>query len=238
MLCKRAFFICAVPRSGSTLLCDLLQATGVAGNPMEYGVEENEQIWRRTYGFNRHRDYFAHYSHRLTVTGNGVFSAKLMLKQMDAFVSDLKRYKSIEAGGMIETIDFAFGKPLYIQVFRRDKKRQAISLVRAEQTGSWASPQHPSGRPVFDSSRLDRTLALLLRLENTWNEELAAVDPSRRMTLEYEDIVENMESSLSSLLDWLQIAERPKPFRSPSIERQSDELTEEWLGMWRKQGRL
>jgi LPS sulfotransferase NodH len=204
---------------------------------MEYGVEENEQIWRRTYGFNHHRDYFVHYSHRLSVTGNGVFSAKLMLKQMDAFVSDLKRYKSIDAGGMLETIDLAFGKPRYIQVFRRDKERQAISLVRAEQTGAWASPQSPSGQAEFDLSRLDHTLALLLRLENTWNEALVAIDPSRRMTLDYEDIVENMESSVASLLGWLHIDDRPKPFRQPSIERQSDAMTEQWLVRWRKQGR-
>jgi LPS sulfotransferase NodH len=86
---------------------------------------------------------------------------------------DLKRYKSIDAGGMVETIDLAFGKPRYIQVLRRDKERQAISLVRAEQTGSWATPQSPGGRSEYDSARLDHTLALLLRLENAWNEALA-----------------------------------------------------------------
>ena len=238
MLCKRAFFICAVPRSGSTLLCDLLQATGVAGSPMEYGVQENEQIWKHAYGFNDHRNYFIHYAHRLSVTGNGVFSAKLMFKQMTAFVSDLKRYKSIDAGGMIETIDLAFGKPRYIQVLRKDKERQAISLVRAEQTGSWASPQSSGRRSEYDSAHLDRALALLLRLDNAWDESLAEIHLSRKMTLYYEDIVENMEGSISSLLNWLQIEDHPKPFKSPSMKRQSDAMTEEWLAMWRKHGRL
>jgi trehalose 2-sulfotransferase len=201
---------------------------------MEYGVEENEKTWRDTHGFNDHRNYFIHYAHRLSVTGNGVFSAKLMFKQMAAFVLDLKRYKSIDAGGMIETIDLAFGKPRYIQVLRRNKERQAISLVRAEQTGSWASPQSPGGQPGYDSARLDYTLALLLRLENAWNEALAEIHPSRRLTLDYEDIVENLERSISSLLNWLQIEDRPRPFKSPSMKRQSDAMTEEWLAMWRK----
>jgi trehalose 2-sulfotransferase len=33
---QRSYLVCATPRSGSTLLCDLLEATGVAGHPQEY----------------------------------------------------------------------------------------------------------------------------------------------------------------------------------------------------------
>jgi LPS sulfotransferase NodH len=234
MLCKGALFICAIPRSGSTLLCDLLQATGVAGNPMEYGVQDNEQTWRRTHGFSDHRNYFIHYTHRLSVTSNGIFSAKLMFRQIASFVEDLKRYKSIDSGGTVETLDRAFGKPRYVQVLRRDRERQAISLVRAEQTSAWASPQAPRGSPEYDPVRLDHTLALLQRLESGWNETLAHVDRSRKMTLHYEDIVEDMAGTVSSVLSWMQIADRPRPFRPPSMERQSDAMTEEWLAMWRK----
>ena len=32
----RSYLVCATPRSGSTLLCDLLDRTGVAGHPQEY----------------------------------------------------------------------------------------------------------------------------------------------------------------------------------------------------------
>src|SRR6185295_13388531 len=32
----RSYLVCATPRSGSTLLCDLLDQTGVAGHPEEY----------------------------------------------------------------------------------------------------------------------------------------------------------------------------------------------------------
>jgi trehalose 2-sulfotransferase len=33
---RRSYLVCATPRSGSTLLCDLLDRTGVAGHPQEY----------------------------------------------------------------------------------------------------------------------------------------------------------------------------------------------------------
>ncbi len=32
----RSYLVCATPRSGSTLLCEALLATGVAGRPREY----------------------------------------------------------------------------------------------------------------------------------------------------------------------------------------------------------
>src|SRR3954447_11167479 len=31
-----AYLVCATPRSGSTLLCELLKSTGLAGRPAEY----------------------------------------------------------------------------------------------------------------------------------------------------------------------------------------------------------
>ena len=31
-----SYFVCATPRSGSTLLCHLLDETGIAGHPEEY----------------------------------------------------------------------------------------------------------------------------------------------------------------------------------------------------------
>ncbi len=36
MIPKRSYLVCATPRSGSTLVCQALKATGVAGNPEEY----------------------------------------------------------------------------------------------------------------------------------------------------------------------------------------------------------
>ena len=32
----QAYFVCATPRSGSTLLCEMLRDTGLAGRPLEH----------------------------------------------------------------------------------------------------------------------------------------------------------------------------------------------------------
>jgi LPS sulfotransferase NodH len=33
---RRSYLVCATPRSGSTLLCETLEQTGIAGRPREY----------------------------------------------------------------------------------------------------------------------------------------------------------------------------------------------------------
>src|SRR6266576_2724987 len=49
----RCYLVCATPRSGSTLLCEGLEATGVAGRPREYFEELKETGVPR-----RPREYF------------------------------------------------------------------------------------------------------------------------------------------------------------------------------------
>src|SRR5829696_9283235 len=50
---RKSFLVCATPRSGSTLLCALLEGTGVAGHPREFF----ECLWRS--GMPRQpREYF------------------------------------------------------------------------------------------------------------------------------------------------------------------------------------
>jgi trehalose 2-sulfotransferase len=212
-----------------SLLCNLLQSTGVAGSPIEYGGQEDERTWRRGHGFGDHRNYFLHYAHRLCVTSNGVFGAKMMFAQMTSFVADLKRYKAIDAGEMIDTIDVAFGMPRYVQMLRRDKERQAISFVRAAQSGAWNWIEAPRAQPNYDPALLERAGEFLLGQESAWNEAFRGLDQSRRMTLHYEDVAENMEGTVTSLLNWLQIADPARPFRPPSMKRQSDAISQEWL---------
>jgi trehalose 2-sulfotransferase len=50
---ERCYLVCATPRSGSTLLCETLEATGVAGRPREYFEELKETGVPR-----RPREYF------------------------------------------------------------------------------------------------------------------------------------------------------------------------------------
>jgi len=105
------YLICATQRSGSTLLCELLKSTGVAGRPEEYfeaefatgvpphprrfleglpptgaGVRRNvsppEAPWYSSLqGITSYREHLER-TVRLGTTDNGVFGAKLMFNQL------------------------------------------------------------------------------------------------------------------------------------------------------------
>jgi LPS sulfotransferase NodH len=46
----RCYLLCGTPRTGSTLLCNLLASTGVAGRPESYFREPDEPMWAKRFG--------------------------------------------------------------------------------------------------------------------------------------------------------------------------------------------
>ena len=116
---KKSYLICTTPRSGSTLLCELLTATGIAGRPDEYfqqlrstgapmtprdyldGVaadvvppveqHEDELADRFLYDPGRFPDFEGYLDWVVdrSTTPNGVFAAKIMWPYMAGLVAGL-----------------------------------------------------------------------------------------------------------------------------------------------------
>ncbi|HTX45171.1 MAG TPA: Stf0 family sulfotransferase [Solirubrobacteraceae bacterium] len=187
-----SYLVCSTQRSGSTLLCELLKSTGVAGCPDEFfegrastGVPPHPRDYLRgldstgmgirsdrtppavpSYSDLRGISYREHLerSFRLGTTANGVFGSKLMWNQLD----ELKRLASQldEYAGLEppELLDALFGNPRYVWVRRRDKVRQAISLWRALQTREWSSGDADSGERASELAYHFEALDHLVRL--------------------------------------------------------------------------
>ena len=84
-----SYAICATPRSGSTLLCECPQLTGVAGVPDEWLLRSNESLAKGSFSLETTFDdpgYFAEIVAR-SRTPNGVFGVKLMWPEIDALRS-------------------------------------------------------------------------------------------------------------------------------------------------------
>ena len=158
----QSVFICATPRSGSTLFCEALSATGIAGRPAEYfealrGTDlprqpqeyfdeltpDLEALLPRfdqqpAPELARARTYeeYLDWARREGTTPNGVFSAKLMWGYLGEF-ADRLRESGYPGDGDLEVLSCAFGQPRYIRVVRLGKVEQAVSLWTAIQTQSW-----------------------------------------------------------------------------------------------------
>jgi LPS sulfotransferase NodH len=98
---ERAYLVCATPRSGSTLLCELLKGTGVAGRPAEYfetlrstgfprqprqyfqGVPEVQTLLPEVDPGTPERQFAWDAVLRAGTTPNGVFGAKVMWSHLE-----------------------------------------------------------------------------------------------------------------------------------------------------------
>jgi trehalose 2-sulfotransferase len=164
---RRSYLVCATQRSGSTLLCELLKDTGVAGRPHEFfeavrdtgvpphprdflhGVEIPEA--RRIRDDSRPpvapaysslaglADYREHLQRTfaLGTTSNGVFGAKLMFNQLDELHVLAGRLPEFSGLEIDVLLEHLFGAPRYIWISRRDVVRQAVSMWKALQTRRW-----------------------------------------------------------------------------------------------------
>ena len=84
----QSYLVCATPRSGSTLLCEALGSTDLAGPPAEYFLPKDDGHWCREWdvkGF----EAFVDRALAAGSTPNGVFGAKVMWGYFDAVVGAL-----------------------------------------------------------------------------------------------------------------------------------------------------
>jgi LPS sulfotransferase NodH len=93
----RAYLICTTPRSGSTLLCRYLTATGCAGVPDEYLFEKTLPRFYGKHGVSDFPSYFRALLENET-TPNGVFGLKLM-SAPDVFAGYLARLRELPGLG-------------------------------------------------------------------------------------------------------------------------------------------
>jgi LPS sulfotransferase NodH len=251
-----SYLICATPRSGSTLLCEALKNSGLAGRPEEYFQPDNEAFWKELWETSSHADYVARVMKEGT-TSNGVFGMKIMWGHVDDFVDKLRAipgYKSLPVPELLSTI---FPHLHYIFMIRSDKVRQAISLEKAIQTNIWGvmneiSPvskpsigsqpnilgHHPlawlypspsEAELHFDFAYIQARLRHIESEEAAWEHYFAenGIAPFRVV---YEELVEAYEQTAIEILNVLSI---PVPgslqFLSRHIQQQADALSEEWV---------
>ncbi len=142
---------------------------------------------------------------------------------------------------VVELFEEAFGPTLFIHLSRHDKVAQAVSLMRAEQSGIWhlaadgsvlegtASPQ-----PVaYDAARISVLVSELTSEDAAWDEFFAKrqIAPLR---FTYETMTANPKLALAQVLAALgrdpQIAEDV----SVRTAKMGDETSREWADRFRK----
>ena len=229
-----SYFVCATARSGSSLLCDLLGQTGVAGYPGEYFTPVNYGEAAQAWGLTEAPfSEFLKKTIEKSTTPNGVFGTKMFIYNIRQ-----SRFRELPefAGRSLppwELMPEIFPNLHYIWIMRRNKIRQAVSYLRAKQTMQWETykddPRRPKETPVYDRDQIQWLLEEAIMEEVRWQEHFkrANVQP---LTIVYEDFVAQKEETIRRVLDYLGIeAPAHRLNGRPKLIRQADELSDQWV---------
>jgi LPS sulfotransferase NodH len=251
----RTYFVCATPRSGSTLLCRSLAATGIAGRPDEYferlrhsGLPREPREYFETIadpsvlallpetragdptGADLDRELPRHLA--AGTTPNGVFGAKLMWGYFGDF---LARLGTTPDGSAVERLTERFGPIDWIHVTRGDKVAQAVSLWRALQTRAWSADDAPETRPVYDAHGIAHLRDQLIEQDAAWRAWFAAKSLDA-LVVEYERFAADHAATLRDVLAHLGLEVARIP--DPPMDRQGDEHSDRWVERFNEEKEL
>ena len=237
-----ALIICATPRSGTTLLCDLLAETGATGRPNSFYRAESIGHFAARLGVADGPDFERRYLLAIVAEGRGdtdLFSMRVMwpsVAEIRAALSALFPGETTDAG----RIATAFGTPLYLYNVRGDKVAQAISRIKAEQSGLWHRAADGSVReqggeyraPQYDRAAIEASIAETTAHETEWRNWFAreGITP---IEMTYEELSADPAAAIRRLLVALgrdpEAADRVTPRTSKLADATSAEWAERYI---------
>jgi LPS sulfotransferase NodH len=224
----RSFFICGTPRSGTTLLAALLASTGRVGLAREYFSRANEPDWAAS-------DYGAFVAHTVRRTSRGrVFGAKLLQSQLGDFLARLRTVPRWQGLSDLALLESAFPRPSFVWICRRDVVAQAVSFVKAEQTGEFYAGKggRPGARPVFDFEAIRCFMGKLTEANERWREWFAAyeIEP---FSIDYEELTADSIGASRRVLGFLGV-ELPRDAKIVTwTVKQADAVNDQWIARYR-----
>ena len=237
-----SFILCTTPRSGSTLLCEALQASGLAGAPGEFFPEDPGQLalLQARFAAVSPADYLGRLV-RSASSANGVFGAKLFAHQQPVFERAVRMAAALRTSGEASSLEsglrHTLGEVSYVWLRRRNTAAQAVSYYRALVTGEWTQRNSgtaaPAPAPDYDGVRLDRIRRLVEAMDRRWEDHFRrrAIRP---LVLTYEEFGQDLGREVGLILDYCGVP-RPLGLAAPSrLQRQADALSQDWEARLRR----
>ena len=249
MTAQTCYLILATPRSGSTLLGQGLQASGLAGDPKEF-FGHKMSFWMERWGASSLPVYAARLT-RERATPNGVFGAKLLYRQLLHLQSLARQEPELADLPLAEILDRLFPDLHLVRVTREDKVRQAVSWFKARQTGIWGQDQGKSapklgrawrlgdeplqpGELAFDYEGI-ATLVRRAEAEDAAIGQFLATSEIEPFRVVYEEFSPRYEETILALLRWLGVTPPPDlTLPDPRSVKLADDRTDLWVARFRE----
>jgi LPS sulfotransferase NodH len=204
------YVIASQRRSGSHYLASLLRATGKAGVPLEYFHRAHWKKWLGRTG-QRNPPAIFRIICRYRTTPNGIFGVKAHWDQFK-YACHLR-------------LEQHFRSAKFIQITRDDTLSQAISLVIATQTASWASYQRSKADPEYSYERIEQAIITLARERSSWD-KFFAITSINPHSISYEDLCSERDAVMDGVCNYLGI-KWCRSLHSPLLVQRSA-INNEW----------
>jgi trehalose 2-sulfotransferase len=242
-----SFMICTSPRSGSTLLCKLLAATGVAGNPASWFYRPSVDDWLERLdviprpGSPEQQVLEAVFRAAIQKGsgGNGPFGLR---QQGESFPFLFEKLAALFPDETTDTGRFqmAFGATLFIHLTRLDKVEQAVSYLRAEQTGLWhVAPDGselervaPHREPTYDQDKLRAYVEMMIGYDRDWNDWFTR-EGMTPLRISYDDLAADPIGILRHVLHALGQDPSAANGVRPGVKKLADSISEDWANRFR-----
>lgn len=235
-----AYILCTASRSGSTLLCALLADTKTAGLPQSYFHRPSLEDWRKGLGSPPDAPLRDIVQTAITKgTGDTPLFGLRLQRHSFAFFMDQLATLNPNVGSDPARIDAAFGPTRYIHLTRSDKLAQAISLVRAEQSGLWHRNADGSDRerlgdtqdPTYDRARLTREIETFRKLDADWSAWFAA-NAITPLKVDYDALVADPVRTTADILLFLGQDPLHAAHVRPATAQLADDISEKWTHLY------
>lgn len=204
---RRGYLICSEARTGTTWFGRLLRSTGLLGTPSEVFADPG-----RARLLESRPGYFELLLDQAT-TPNGVYGFKIMSSQVG--VAGRAHWVS-----RLPALSF-----VYLE--RRDVLGQAISGVRATQTGQFRAEHTALREPRYDRIAISRELTGICHRRARWHDYFArnGIQP---LCFEYEGIAAAPQAAVAAIAELMGVRDcLPEAF-APGITIQRDAISAEW----------
>ena len=239
-----SYFICTSPRSGSTLLCTHLEDCR-PGHPASYFHRPELTAWALGLGLpadTARADLFE--AAKATSKGNRPICGIRLQQGSLAFFCDQLALEKPDHDKDQSRITAIFGRTAFIYLNRTDKVEQAVSLVRAEQSGLWhrnadgsdlertGTPQDPN----YDAEAIKTRQESLTQMDQNWEDWFAenGISPLR---VSYSALASDVIGVVQGILSELGLPTAPAQALSARTVRLADHVNADWIARFRAQTR-
>lgn len=228
-------------------MCTMLEASGVAGKPNSFFRPKSLENWMTRWGVSgpfdiMDPDFNAAYFAAMRTEGRGgtpVFGLRLMGPDLTFACAWLdQRHPNLPND--LARLEAAFGPLRFIHLARKDKLAEAVSYLRAEQTGLWHRNADgsvleqiaPTEADGFDAAVITDRMRMLQGYDADWQDWFAreGISPLR---LTYEAFARDPQAGLALVL--AHIGQDPALAKgvTPGLSKLADATSTDWIARYR-----